>query len=103
MNLFWFGVFMLLQALRLWVLATLKERWTTRIIVLPEAPLVRRGPYRLIRHPNYVIVAGEIAALPLAFGMPLYAAVFTVLNAVMLTVRIRAENALLYRTRQTPL
>ncbi|WP_455874697.1 isoprenylcysteine carboxyl methyltransferase family protein [Rhizobium yanglingense] len=94
-NLVWFGIFMLLQILRLWVLATLKERWTTRIIVLPEAPLVRSGPYRYIRHPNYAIVAGEIAVLPLAFSMPLYAAAFTILNALMLAIRIRAENAAL--------
>lgn len=94
-NLVWFGIFMLLQILRLWVLATLKERWTTRIIVLPEAPLVRSGPYRFIRHPNYAIVAGEIAVLPLAFGMPLYAVAFTILNALMLAIRIRAENAAL--------
>lgn len=94
-NFFWFGIFMLLQVLRLWVLATLKERWTTRIIVLPNAPLVRSGPYRLIRHPNYAIVAGEIAALPLAFDMYFYAAIFTVLNAIILTARIRAENAAL--------
>lgn len=94
-NLVWFGIFMLLQILRLWVLATLKERWTTRIIVLPEAPLVRSGPYRFIRHPNYAVVAGEIAVLPLAFGMPLYAAAFTILNALMLAIRIRAENAAL--------
>ncbi|NNH32548.1 hypothetical protein C9413_24780 [Rhizobium sp. SEMIA 4085] len=94
-NLVWFGTFMLLQILRLWVLATLKERWTTRIIVLPEAPLVRSGPYRFIRHPNYAIVAGEIAVLPLAFGMPLYAGAFTILNALMLAIRIRAENAAL--------
>ncbi|MFA1627724.1 isoprenylcysteine carboxyl methyltransferase family protein [Rhizobium mongolense] len=94
-NLVWFGIFMLLQILRVWVLATLKERWTTRIIVLPEAPLVRSGPYRFIRHPNYAVVAGEIAVLPLAFGMPLYAAAFTILNALMLAIRIRAENAAL--------
>ncbi|WP_074066739.1 isoprenylcysteine carboxyl methyltransferase family protein [Rhizobium gallicum] len=94
-NLVWFGIFMLLQILRLWVLATLKERWTTRIIVLPDAPLVRSGPYRFIRHPNYAVVAGEIAVLPLAFGMPLYAAAFTILNALMLAIRIRAENAAL--------
>ncbi|ULJ70892.1 isoprenylcysteine carboxyl methyltransferase family protein [Rhizobium gallicum] len=94
-NLVWFGIFMLLQIVRLWVLATLKERWTTRIIVLPEAPLVRSGPYRFIRHPNYAVVAGEIAVLPLAFGMPLYAAAFTILNALMLAIRIRAENAAL--------
>ncbi len=91
----WFGLFMLLQVLRLWVLATLGKRWTTRIIVLPGAPLVESGPYRYLKHPNYLIVTGEIAALPLAFGMPLYALVFSLLNAAMLTVRIRAENAAL--------
>jgi methyltransferase len=94
-QLFWFGLFMLLQLLRLWVLTTLGERWTTRIIILPGAPLVEGGPYRFFKHPNYMIVTGEIAALPLAFGMPLYALVFSLLNAAVLTVRIRAENAAL--------
>jgi len=91
-NPFWFGVFMILQLLRVWVLATLGGRWTTRIIVLPKAPRIVSGPYRLFSHPNYVIVVGEIAALPLAFGLPLFALVFSILNAAMLTVRIRAEN-----------
>jgi methyltransferase len=91
----WFAVFMLLQLLRIWVLATLKGRWTTRIVVLPNAPLIRTGPYRFLRHPNYVIVIGEIAALPLAFGLPFYALVFSVLNGLVLTIRIRAENAAL--------
>ncbi|PKA40947.1 hypothetical protein N2599_01765 [Rhizobium sullae] len=95
MNFFWLAIFLLLQVIRLWVLATLKERWTTRIIVLPGAPLIRSGPYRFMRHPNYAVVAGEIAVLPLAFGMPLYAAAFTILNALMLAIRIRAENAAL--------
>ncbi|MBY5374755.1 hypothetical protein ELG72_02385 [Rhizobium leguminosarum] len=93
--LFWFLVFMGLQVLRLWVLATLKDRWTTRIIVLPGASLVRSGPYRFLRHPNYAIVIGEIAALPLAFGLPFYAIVFSLLNALILYVRVKAENAAL--------
>ncbi|MGO7587575.1 isoprenylcysteine carboxyl methyltransferase family protein [Rhizobium leguminosarum] len=93
--LFWFLVFMGLQLLRLWVLATLKDRWTTRILILPGAPLVRSGPYRLLRHPNYAIVVGEIAVLPLAFGLPLYAIVFSLLNALILHVRVKAENAAL--------
>lgn len=88
----WLGAFALLQLGRLWVLVTLKGRWTTRIIVLPGAPLVRGGPYRFVTHPNYAVVAGEIAALPLALGMPLFAAVFSVLNALMLVVRIAAED-----------
>lgn len=88
----WLLVFAVLQGLRVWVLATLGERWTTRIIVLPEAPLVARGPYRFLSHPNYAVVTGEIAVLPLAFGLPAFAAVFSLLNAAMLWVRIRAEN-----------
>ncbi|ACE89809.1 isoprenylcysteine carboxyl methyltransferase protein [Rhizobium phaseoli] len=94
-DLFWLAVFMGLQALRLWVLATLKDRWTTRIIILPGAPLVTSGPYRFLRHPNYAIVVGEIAALPLAFGLPLYAIGFSLLNACMLSIRLKAENAAL--------
>ncbi|MET3853577.1 isoprenylcysteine carboxylmethyltransferase family protein [Rhizobium sp. OAE497] len=91
----WLAVFLLLQALRVWVLMTLKGRWTTRVIVLPGEQLVTAGPYRLFRHPNYVIVAVEIAALPLAFGLPLYALLFSILNAAMLWVRIGVENAAL--------
>jgi methyltransferase len=88
-------VYLLLQGLRAWVLASLGRRWTTRIIVVPQAPLVRRGPYRLLSHPNYVVVAGEIAALPLMFGLVWYAVAFSFLNAIVLYVRIRAENAAL--------
>ena len=91
----WLGLFLLLQAGRFWVLATLGERWTTRIIVLPGEPLVRRGPYRLIAHPNYVIVAGEMLTLPLAFGLLAYGIVFSALNAAILWIRIRAEQAAL--------
>jgi methyltransferase len=89
----WFVIFMVLQGLRIWVLATLRGRWTTRIIVLPGAALVTSGPYRFLSHPNYAVVIGEIAALPLAFDLPLYALIFSLLNAAILTVRIRAENA----------
>ena len=91
-NLILLGVFVLLQAARVWVLLTLGERWTTRILSLPGAPLVRKGPYRLISHPNYAVVVAEIAVLPLAFGLVTYAAVFTLLNAAVLWVRIRAEG-----------
>lgn len=91
----WLTAFLLLQAGRVWVLATLKERWTTRIIVLPGAEPVRTGPYRWLRHPNYLVVAGEILALPLALGLPVYGLVFTALNALVLAVRIRAEEAAL--------
>jgi methyltransferase len=88
----WLGVYVVLQGLRAWTLMSLGERWTTRIIVLPDAPLVRRGPYKLIPHPNYVVVAAEIAALPLVFHMPGYALVFSLLNASILWVRIRIEG-----------
>jgi methyltransferase len=86
------GLFLLLQIGRLWVLTTLGERWTTRIIVLPGAPLVARGPFRLVRHPNYVVVVLEIAVLPLAFGLWEIALVFSLLNAAVLAIRIRAEE-----------
>lgn len=88
----WLAVFVFLQVLRVWVITSLGGRWTTRIIVLGDAPLVRRGPYRLVSHPNYLVVAGEIAVLPLAFHLPAYAALFFVLNAGMMWIRIRAEN-----------
>ncbi len=86
------ALYLVLQPFRAWVLMSLGERWTTRILVLPGAPLVRAGPYRFLSHPNYVIVGAEIALLPIAFGLVAYAIVFTVLNAVVLTIRIRAET-----------
>ncbi len=89
------AVFLLLQLARVWVIATLGPYWTTRIITLPSAPLVRSGPYRFVRHPNYLIVAGEIAMLPLAFGEWAVALIFSVLNAAMLAWRIRQEDAAL--------
>jgi methyltransferase len=91
------ALFVLLQVGRVWVIATLGERWTTRIIVLPGAPLVKSGPYRWVNHPNYLIVIGEFAVLPLVFGLPTVAIVFSLLNAAILTVRIRAENRALGR------
>jgi methyltransferase len=89
---FWLALFVLIEFARIWVLATLGPRWTTRIIVLPGAPLVRTGPYRWINHPNYWVVIGEIAVLPLVFGLWQVALVFSLLNAALLTVRIREEN-----------
>jgi len=94
------GVFLAIEALRVWTLLSLGERWTTRIIILPGTPLVRRGPYRFIPHPNYAVVTAEITVLPLAFGLGAYALVFTALNAAILFVRIRAENAALRPLRQ---
>jgi methyltransferase len=94
-NWYLLAAFVVLQGLRVWVLATLGPYWTTRIITKPGAPLVRRGPYRYVRHPNYLIVAGEIALLPLAFGQVIVAMIFTVLNALVLGLRIRQEDAAL--------
>ena len=94
--------YLLLQALRLWVMQTLGPRWTTRIIVLPGQPLVKTGPYRYLAHPNYAVVAGEIAVLPLALGLPWLAALFTMLNAAVLAIRIRAENRALDAARGAP-
>ncbi|WP_425993045.1 isoprenylcysteine carboxyl methyltransferase family protein [Brevundimonas sp. TWP2-3-2] len=90
-NWYWMGLFVVLQLGRVWVIASLGARWTTRIITVPGETLVRRGPYRFVTHPNYVVVAAEIAVLPLAFGLSAFAAAFTVLNAAVLAIRIRAE------------
>lgn len=84
--------FLMLQGLRLWIFAALGPRWTTRIIVLPGAPLVASGPYRYFPHPNYAVVVGEIALLPLALHLSALALIFTVLNLAVLAVRIRAES-----------
>lgn len=94
-------VYLALQGLRFWVMWTLGARWTTRIIVLPGQSLVSAGPYRFLSHPNYAVVAGEIAVLPLALGLPLLAAVFTVLNAAVIAIRIAAENRALAASRET--
>ena len=96
-DMFWLAMFAIVELARVWVLASLGPRWTTRIIVLPDAPLVRTGPYRLLSHPNYVVVVAEILVLPLVFGLWQLALLFTVLNAAILAVRIRAENRALGR------
>ena len=95
------AAYLVLQAFRAWVFWTLGGRWTTRIIVIPGEALVSAGPYRYLSHPNYAVVTGEIAVLPLVFDLPWLAAIFTILNAVVLTIRIRAENRALAASRQT--
>ena len=77
---------------RVWVITALGPYWTTRVISSPEFPLIRKGPYRFVRHPNYWVVIGEIAVLPLCFGAWYWAVVFSFLNAVLLWWRIRIEN-----------
>lgn len=91
--------FATLQLGRVWVIAALGSRWTTRIIVKPGAPLVRAGPYRFLDHPNYAIVALEIAVLPLVFGLWEIALIFSSLSAGLLAIRIRAENRALASLR----
>lgn len=89
---FWLSVFVVLQIARVWVIASLGRRWTTRVIVMPGAVPVARGPYRWLRHPNYLIVALEIAVVPMALGLPAVAVVFSAANAALLAYRIRIEN-----------
>lgn len=96
-------LFVLLQVARLWVITSLGRFWTTRVLTLPGAPLVRRGPYRWLRHPNYLVVAGEIAVLPLVFGAWEIALVFSLANAALLAHRIRVEQQALAGRRQVPL
>ena len=94
------ALFALFQALRIWVLSTLRGFWTTRVITVPGAPLVQTGPYRYLRHPNYVVVVGEVATLPLVFGQILNAVIFSALNLAVLGWRIKVENAALSPRRQ---
>jgi methyltransferase len=97
------AAFLVIEIGRAWVLWSLGRRWTTRIIILPGAPLVAAGPYRLLKHPNYVIVAAEMVLVPLALGLPLYAlaAGIVYVGAVVL-VRIPAENAALAQAGEQP-
>lgn len=97
---FWLVLFIALQLGRLWVLGTLKSRWTTRIIIVPDAPLITGGPFRYFKHPNYLVVIGEIAVVPLALGLWWLALIYTILNALMLWVRISVENEGLSTTDQ---
>ena len=94
-----------LQAARIWVIASLGRRWTTRLLVLPGERLVAAGPYRWLRHPNYLIVAGEVAILPLAFAAVAIAIGFSACNGLLLARRIRLEEAALglrsYHIRET--
>ncbi len=86
------ALFLLVQPLRYWAILSLGENWNTRILVVPGAKLVRSGPYRYLKHPNYAVVAVEILTFPLIFGAWITALVFSALNAVLLFVRIRDEN-----------
>lgn len=97
----WLVVFAVLQMLRIWILGTLGARWTTRIIILRE-PLVVRGPFRFLKHPNYILVVAEIVVAPLVLDLVWVAVVFTLLNAAMLWVRISVEGHALAPLRDPP-
>ena len=97
--LFVFGLF---QCGRIWVIATLGTRWTTRVMVLPGATRIRSGPYRFVDHPNYLIVCGEIAVVPLVFGAWPLAAVASVLNLLLLRKRLAVENKALAEVYDQP-
>jgi methyltransferase len=96
----WLAFFLLLQPLRVWIIASLGRFWTTRVVSLPGAPLIRKGAFRYIRHPNYLIVELELISLPLAFGAPLVALVFGLANALIIAWRVRIEDQLLAPRRQ---
>ena len=96
----WIMAYLVLEAARGWIIAALGTRWTTRIIVVPGETLVDEGPYKYFRHPNYLVVAGEIFILPMAFGLWWYAIIFAVLNAAVLWFRIKAEDAALKPLRE---
>lgn len=88
----WIAVYLALQPVRYWAIASLGRYWTTRIIAVPDAPLVTRGPYRLMRHPNYAVVILEIAVLPLAFDELQVAMIFSLLNSTLIAWRVRVET-----------
>jgi methyltransferase len=96
-----FSMFLLAQPLRYWALFSLGENWNTRILVVPGAKPVRRGAYRYLSHPNYVVVVVEILTFPLIFGAWITALVFTALNAAVLSVRIREEDRALAELMHT--
>jgi len=87
----WLTAYAVLQGLRVWILASLGPRWTTRIIILDE-PLVVRGPYKFMAHPNYLLVVAELIVIPMVLGLAWVALIFTVLNAAMLALRISVEQ-----------
>ena len=97
------GVFVALYGLlflaRMWVMTSLGRYWTVRVITVPGAPLVTRGPYRYLRHPNYLVVIGEIAILPLALGSWRAALIFSILNLALVAARVRVEERALAANR----
>jgi methyltransferase len=100
-NIVWplLGLYIALQAFRLWILVSLGSRWTTRILTVPQETLVAKGPYKYLRHPNYLLVLLEVPLLPLSYGLPWFALLYGLLNCAMLAWRIHIENAALAPSR----
>ncbi len=96
----WLAIYAVLQLFRIWILATLGARWTTRIIILDE-PLVRSGPFAFVNHPNYILVVLEIFVAPMVLGLFWIAVVFSILNAAMLTLRVSVEERALSHLRRS--
>ncbi|RWY49373.1 isoprenylcysteine carboxyl methyltransferase family protein [Mucilaginibacter gilvus] len=91
-SLFMLIIFLLLISLKIWTIGSLGKYWNTKILRIPNSAFVRKGPYKMFKHPNYFIVICEIIVIPLVFHLYATAIVFSLLNAVMLTVRIREEE-----------
>ena len=102
-NLFLIGFYFLLLTLKIWVILSLGKFWNTKIYHIPNTPLIKTGPYKYFKHPNYIIVIGEIAVIPLAFHMYFIAITFTLLNMIMLFIRIKEENKTLQSCNQAEL
>jgi methyltransferase len=96
----WIFAYLVLEAARGWIIAALGSRWTTRIIVVPGETLADEGPYKYFRHPNYMVVAGEIFILPMAFGLWWYALLFATINGALLYWRIKSEDEALKPLRE---
>jgi methyltransferase len=92
LNILFLSIYIILVALKIWTISSLGKYWNTKIFRIPGMAPVNKGPYKFLKHPNYIIVIGEIAVFPLMFNLYFTAAVFSVLNAVMLTIRIKDEN-----------
>jgi methyltransferase len=86
------GIYLLLLVLKIWAITSLGKYWNTKILRIPNVHPITKGPYRYVKHPNYWIVVGEILVIPMIFGWYAIALLFTILNAMWLTIRIREEN-----------
>lgn len=102
-SLFLLVFYFLLLVFKTWVILSLEKFWNTKIYHIPNIPLIRKGPYKYFKHPNYMVVIAEIAVIPLAFHLYYTAITFTLLNMIMLSVRIKEENKALQICNQAAL